>query len=66
MKHMPFDSEILTVFRQKDDDEFDICVLLKEGKIKFINQRNNEGGSEDYTLDESIEFTIEGKVLAYD
>ena len=65
MKHLVFDADILTVFRQKDDEEFDICVLQIDGKIKFINQRNNPG-TEDYTLDESIEFQIQGKILTYD
>ena len=36
MKHMMFEEEILQVFRQKYEDDYDVCVLLADCKIKVI------------------------------
>jgi len=42
LKHFTFDYEIDLIFRQKDEnDEFDLVVLLRDGTIKYINQRAN-------------------------
>jgi hypothetical protein len=68
IKHFDFDQQVVGVFRQKDEnDEYDLCVLLSDGTIKVINERNKEDPeTEDLTLDTSIEFKLEGKLLAQD
>jgi hypothetical protein len=58
INHFEFDSQVVSIFRMKDEnDDFDICVLLTDGKIIFINQRENEDlDSEDFSIDTNIDF----------
>jgi hypothetical protein len=58
IKHFAFDHEIELIFRQKDEhDEFDLYVLLKDGTIHVINQRNNKNPDVDeFTIDETCGF----------
>jgi len=49
-----------------ENDNFDICVLLSDGKIIVINQRGNEDpDSEDFSIDTSIEFQCQGNLLKF-
>ena len=64
IKHFAFDHEIELIFRQKDEfEEFDLYVLLKDGTIHVINQRNNKNPDVDeFTIDETCGFQLEGKI----
>ena len=49
-----------------ENDDFDICVLLADGKIVVINQRDNEDpDSEDFSIDTSIDFQCDGNLLKF-
>lgn len=38
IKHFEFDCQVKSIFRLYDeDDNFDVCVLLADGRVKFIN-----------------------------
>lgn len=82
IKHMDFSDDIAEVFRSQAShygkEEFDVCVLLENGKIKFINQRpadyhpgedhhhHEDYIEEDYHEEPSLEKDVEGKILQFD
>eukprot|EP00347_Sterkiella_histriomuscorum_P017370 403349643 len=68
IKHFEFDCQVEGIFRQLDDnEEFDVCVLLTDGRIKFINKRGNEDpDSEEYSLDTELELQCKGNLLTFD
>ena len=68
IKHFEFDCQVEGIFRQLDEnEEFDVCVLLTDGRIKFINKRANEDpDSEEYNLDTDLELQCKGSLLTFD
>ena len=63
--HIKFDDKINQVFRsltkEHDDNEelekqeFNICVLLENGRLLFLTRRNGEGGEDVYLEDPKME-----------
>ena len=63
--HIKFDDKISQVFRsltkEHDDNEvlekqeFNICVLLENGRLIFLTRRNGEGGEDVYLEDPKLE-----------
>jgi hypothetical protein len=75
-KHIKFDDKISQVFRsltkEHDDNEelekqeFNICVLLENGKLLFLTRRNGEGGEDVYLEDPKLEQDVQGKIIQFD
>jgi hypothetical protein len=68
IKHFAFESNVVNIFRQRNGmDDVDLCVFLADGSIKFINQRGNvDPDSDDFNIDEEVEFKLEGSLVAFD
>jgi hypothetical protein len=74
--HIKFDDKINQVFRsltkEHDDNEelekqeFNICVLLENGRLLFLTRRNGEGGEDVYLEDPKMEQDVQGKIIQFD
>ena len=74
--HIKFDDKISQVFRsltkEHDDNEvlekqeFNICVLLENGRLLFLTRRNGEGGEDVYLEDPKLEQDVQGKIIQFD
>ncbi len=67
IKHFAFEDSVKAIFRTKDEvGEFDLCVMLSDGTLKFINQRANEDpDSDEFNIDPDLEFKLEGKITTF-
>ena len=68
IRHFEFDCQVEGIFRLLDEnEEFEVLVLLNDGRIKFINRRGNDDPeSEEYSLDTELELQCKGKLVTYD
>lgn len=74
--HIKFDDKISQVFRsltkEHDDNEvlekqeFNICVLLENGRLLFLTRRNGKGGEDVYLEDPKLEQDVQGKIIQFD
>jgi predicted double-glycine peptidase len=74
--HINFDDKISQVFRsltkEHDDNEviekqeFNICVLLENGRLLFLTRRNGKDGEDVYLEDPKMEQDVQGKIIQFD
>lgn len=66
IKHFSFESQVKSIFRQTFPGGVDICCLLEDGSVKYINQRGNpDPDSDEFSIDDEFEQKIEGKIICY-